>query len=43
MSCLDEKGRPQVVEKTLIRPPESRMGPLEGGERKEIISRSPFV
>ncbi len=43
VSCLDQKGRPQVVEKTLIRPPESRMWPLNEEERKEVISRSPFV
>ncbi len=43
VSCLDEKWRPQVVEKTLIRPPESRMGPLTDTERKEIINRSPFA
>ena len=43
VSCLDEKWRPQVVEKTLIRPPESRMWPLTDEERKEIISRSPFA
>ena len=43
VSCLDEKWRPQVVEKTLIRPPESRMWPLTDAERKEIIGRSPFA
>ena len=43
VSCLDEKWRPQVVEKTLIRPPESRMWPLTDLERKEIINRSPFL
>jgi DNA helicase HerA-like ATPase len=43
VSCLDEKWRPQVVEKTLIRPPQSRMWPLTNIERKEIINRSPFL
>jgi Glu-tRNA(Gln) amidotransferase subunit E-like FAD-binding protein len=43
VSCLDEKWRPQVVEKTLIRPPQSRMWPLTNEERKEIINRSPFL
>jgi DNA helicase HerA-like ATPase len=43
VSCLDEKWRPQVVEKTLIRPPQSRMWPLTDDERKEIINRSPFL
>jgi DNA helicase HerA-like ATPase len=43
VSCLDEKWRPQTVEKTLIRPPQSRMWPLTDSERKEIINRSPFL
>ena len=43
VSCLDEKWRPQVVEQTLIRPPESRMWPLTPEERQEIINRSPFL
>jgi len=43
VSCLDEKWRPQVVEKTLIRPPASRMWPLTDEERKEIINRSPLL
>lgn len=43
VSCLDEKWRPAIVEKTLIRPPESRMWTITSEERKEIISRSPFL
>ncbi len=43
VSCLDKKGTPQVVEQTLIRPPESRMWPLTDEERQQIINRSPFV
>ena len=42
VSCLDEKWRPNIVEKTLIRPPESRMWVITDDERKEIISRSPY-
>jgi len=42
VSTLDAKGAPTVVERTLIRPPESRMGPLSAEERKERIQRSPF-
>ena len=42
VSTLDAKGSPTVVERTLICPPESQMGPLKPAERKERISRSPF-
>ena len=41
VSVLDEKGAPTIVEKTKIRPPESRMGPATANERKEVISDSP--
>tara|TARA_R110002095_G_scaffold971_2_gene4788 strand:+ start:665 stop:2173 length:1509 start_codon:yes stop_codon:yes gene_type:complete len=40
VSTLDEKGRPTVVQRTLIRPPASRMGPLTDAERSEVISTS---
>jgi hypothetical protein len=39
---LDSKGSPTPVERTLIRPPESRIGPLTEQERSEQISRSPL-
>ena len=42
VSTLDNKGRPLPVQRTLIRPPESRIGPLSDDERKERIERSPF-
>lgn len=42
VSTLDEKGSPTVVQRTLIRPPESQMGPLTSDQRKEQIKRSPF-
>jgi hypothetical protein len=42
VSTLDAKGRPLPVQRTLIRPPESRIGPLSGEERTERINRSPF-
>jgi DNA helicase HerA-like ATPase len=42
VSTLDAKGSPTIVERTMIRPPESRMGPLTDNERKEQIKRSPF-
>ncbi len=42
VSSLDEKGRPGMVEKILIRPPCSRIGPLLDQERQTILSRSPL-
>ncbi len=41
VSTLEKKGRPSVVQRTLIRPPSSRLGPLKKAERKEVISKSP--
>jgi len=42
VSCLDNKGAPGMVEKTLICPPQTRMGPLSESERADIFSRSPL-
>ncbi|WP_304176131.1 helicase HerA-like domain-containing protein [Phenylobacterium aquaticum] len=41
VSVLDERGAPTMVEKTLIRPPNSRLGPLTPEERTAVIARSP--
>ena len=43
VSVLDEKGAPTMVERTLIRPPQSRIGPLSDEERDTIVSRSPLA
>lgn len=43
VSVLDEKGRPSIVEQTLICPPESRIGPLNQTERKKVRNASPVV
>ncbi|MFC5303191.1 helicase HerA-like domain-containing protein [Azospira restricta] len=40
VSCLDEKGRPQVVERAFILPPASRIGPLSADERQAAIKAS---
>jgi len=40
ISFLDEKGRPNMVEQALIRPPFSQIGPIEPEERKRIIESS---
>jgi uncharacterized protein len=42
VSFLDEKGRPNVVERSMIFPPASRLGPLTAEERKAMITASPF-
>jgi len=43
VSTLQKKGVPSVVERTLIRPPASRLGPLKGPERKTVIQSSPVT
>ncbi len=40
-STLGEKGVPGIVERTLIRPPRSRLGPATPEERKAAMSGSP--
>ena len=40
VSLLDEKGRPNVVERAFILPPSSRIGPLSAEERRTVIERS---
>ncbi len=41
LSVLDPKGVPTMVERTLIRPPSSRLGPVTPEERQKIIKNSP--
>lgn len=43
VSVLEEKGIPSLVQRTLIRPPQSRIGPLTDAERSDILRRSPFA
>lgn len=42
-SMLEAKGVPGIVERTLIRPPSSHMGPLTDAQRKQIIAKSPVA
>jgi len=42
VSTLDEEGAPTVVQRTLIKPPRSRLGPVTKKERAIIQSISPF-
>jgi uncharacterized protein len=41
VSTLRDKGVPSMVERTLICPPRSRIGPASPEERREVIGRSP--
>ncbi len=42
VSVLNKDGSPTPVERILVKPPQSQMGPVTQGERDEIISRSPY-
>ncbi|MGE3689986.1 MAG: helicase HerA-like domain-containing protein [Novosphingobium sp.] len=42
VSTLDEQGAPTVVQRTLVAPPRSRLGPVSDKERAIIQSISPF-
>jgi len=39
-SFLDAKGIPMIVERTLIRPPSSQLGPIDAATRKAIMTAS---
>lgn len=41
VSTLDKKGRPGMVQRTLIRPPSSRLGPATETEREAAMAESP--
>ena len=43
VSTLESKGVPGVVQRTLIRPPSSRLGPLEDAERAKLMKLSPVA
>jgi len=42
VSTLDANGVPSIVERTLIRPPSSRLGPVTAEERRMTIATSPI-
>lgn len=42
VSVLDDKGSPTPVERVLVAPPESRIGPLTTEERSDVMARSPY-
>ncbi|GLQ34435.1 hypothetical protein GCM10007939_07180 [Amylibacter marinus] len=43
VSTLEKKGMPTIVERTLIRPPSSQLGPITPGERAAVIAASPVA
>ena len=43
VSTLDAKGQPTIVQRTLIHPPNSRVGPITDAERKAIIKADPIA
>lgn len=43
VSTLDEDGAPTIVQRTLIKPPRSRLGPVSDAERATIQKTSPLA
>ncbi|MEM6578611.1 MAG: helicase HerA-like domain-containing protein, partial [Pseudomonadota bacterium] len=42
-SMLEAKGAPGIAERTLIRPPSSKLGPVTAGERADLMAASPVA
>ena len=42
-SFLEAKGIPSIVERTLVRPPASQLGPIEPGLRARLVAASPMA
>ncbi|WP_339775270.1 helicase HerA-like C-terminal domain-containing protein [uncultured Methylophaga sp.] len=40
VSMLDEKGRPQIVQRTMIKPPQSQIGPITPQQRQQLLQSS---
>lgn len=43
VSVLEEKGIPSVVQRTMVRPPSSLLGPITETDRKRVIGSSPIL
>ncbi|MGQ2970674.1 MAG: helicase HerA-like C-terminal domain-containing protein [Allorhizobium sp.] len=43
VSTLEAKGIPSMVERTLIRPPSGRVGPISDAEREKVMNLSPVA
>jgi uncharacterized protein len=42
VSFLEGNGTPAMVDRTVVRPPSARIGPVTADERKAVIDKSPF-
>lgn len=42
ISCLDQEGRPSMVERVFVLPPQSRFGSIDDSARRQIILSSPM-
>jgi hypothetical protein len=42
ISTLDGKGVPSMVQRTLVAPPRSKIGPLDPADRQRLFERSPL-
>lgn len=42
VGTLQDKGTPEMVQRVLVAPPQSRVGPLTEAERKALIASSPL-
>ncbi|HAO25695.1 MULTISPECIES: helicase HerA-like C-terminal domain-containing protein [unclassified Methylophaga] len=40
VSMLDEKGRPQIVQRTMIKPPQGQIGPITPQQRQQLMQSS---
>ena len=40
---LDAKGAPMMVQRTLIRPPSSQLGPIDAAARAALMAASPMA
>ncbi|MCW5698863.1 MAG: DUF853 family protein [Rhodospirillales bacterium] len=43
VSTLERKGTPGIVQRTLIRPPSSRVGPASEQDRQAVLAKSPYA
>ncbi|MCI4660739.1 MAG: DUF853 domain-containing protein [Neomegalonema sp.] len=43
VSTLETKGAPSIVQRTLIRPPSSQIGPIDADTRARVIAASPVI
>jgi len=43
VSTLDDKGQPTIVQKTLAKPPNARVGPITDAELKAVMQASPVA